>query len=189
MNLISLKELRTFLEKKEDDPKHNDILETLIKYVSQRVESFTNRELLEASRTERYNGGRRFYPLPAYPISSSVAPVVTVDGSTQTVDIDYFVDEKDGVIEFAEDTQATRPRIVSITWTGGYAVTNDVIAVPDDIKRACLFQCAYEFRRRMDMGQTVASGPQGSTHVTNPADLLPEVKNSLKQHRKPPSGR
>lgn len=197
MKLISLEELRTFVEKKESDVKHDALFNTLIAYVSKRIETFVNRELVQAERTERYNGGRRYYPLPAYPILASPIPVVTVDGVTKDVDDDYFVDLVDGIIEFELETLNTKVRNVSITWTGGYAEVDVdasteeefVLSAPDDLKRACLFQCNYEYRRRKDMGQTVVSGPQGSTHVANPADLLPEVKNILKSYRKPPSGR
>lgn len=197
MKLISLEELRTFIEKKEGDTKHDTILDTLIAYVSKRIETFVNRELTQAARTERYNGGRRYYPLPAYPILASPAPVVTVDGTTKNVDDDYFVDLIDGIIEFELETLNTKMRNVSITWTGGYAEVDVdtsaeeelVLSAPDDLKRACLFQCNYEFRRRKDLGQSVIAGPQGTTTVKNPADLLPEVKNILKSYRKPPSGR
>ena len=181
MKLISLEDLTSYLEK--TDTKHNTLLTSIIEQVSQRIETFLRRELKEEERTKVFNGGLKKYLLPAYPINTGQDITIDIDGVTSFIeDTDYFVWDEMGMIEFTGNISSEKPRILSITWTGGYLETTGVIAVPDDIKRACVMQCAMEFRRRKDMGISSVSSPDGNITVNRPAALLPEVKASLMPH-------
>lgn len=181
IKLISLDDLKIFLE--GDTANFNDQLNQLIPLVSSQIETYLNRSLKEEARTEYFSGGRRYYYLAAYPINTSPAVVVLEDNVTQSVDSDYFIFEDDGLIEFQYQTSDWRPKIIKITWTGGYAETGRVLAVPNDIKQACILQCAYVFKRRRDLGNSGASSPNGNISYTAAIELLPNVKHILSLHR------
>lgn len=182
MKLITRNDLLLYLDNKKDNV-HDKLLDSIIDGVSQRIETFLRRKLTEEERTKVFNGGRKRYLLPAYPIDTGQNITIDIDGTTSFVeDTDYFVWDDIGMIEFAGKISNEKPRILSITWTGGYAVTNGALAVPGDIKRVCTMQCAFEFRRRRDMGISSISSPDGNITVNRPAALLPEVIATLQPY-------
>lgn len=182
IKLISADDLKIFLESDEGD--FNDFYDQLIPQVSSQIETFLNRELKEEARTKYFSGGRKYYYVPAFPINLSPAPIVVEDNTTQTVDSDYYIFENEGLISFQYETVNWRPKAVKITWTGGYAEDVDgVLAVPDDIKAACLQQCAYVFKRRKDLGNSGVSTPNGNISYVKALQLLPNVVDMLKPHR------
>ena len=186
MKLISLDNLKAFIEK--TDNQHDAILTLIVEQVSQRLETALNRKLSKAARTEKFNGGRQRYYVSAYPIDLAQPLTVSVEGTTKTKDVDYWVEEESGLIEFWLETVYSKPMGVSVVYTGGYAVdgTTSVVAVPDDLKRACYMQCAFDFKRRKDLGLNSVTMPDGSVSVESPAELLPEVKAIIKSQRKFP---
>lgn len=182
MKLITRNDLLAYLDNKSDNT-HDTLLDTIIDGVSQRIETFLRRKLTEEERTEVFDGGRKRYLLPAYPIDTGQDITIDIDGVTSFVeDTDYFVWPEMGMIEFSGKISNEKPRILSITWTGGYALTEGSLAVPDDIKRVCIMQCAFEFRRRRDMGISSVSSPDGNITVNRPAALLPEVVATLQPY-------
>lgn len=187
MKLISLDSLKTFLEK--TDNQHDAMLTTIIEQVSQALETALNRKLTKAERVEKFNGDRRMYYVSAYPIDTGAALSVSVEGVVKTKDSDYFVDAESGLIEFWLTTVYTKPFGVQITYTGGYTVSSDVLAVPDDLKRATMMQCAFDFKRRKDLGLTSVTMPDGTLTTEMPAELLPEVKRIIKTYRKAAAAR
>ena len=181
IKLISIDDLRTFLE--EDDADFDDQLNQLIPQVSSQIETYLNRELKEAARTEYFSGGRRYYYVAAFPINPSPVPIVLEDDVTQTDNEDYFTFENEGLFEFQYETSDWRPKIIKITWTGGYAESDGVLVVPDDMKQACIQQCTYVFKRRRDLGNSGVSTPNGNISYTAALDLLSNVKTILDPHR------
>lgn len=184
MLLASLTNVKLFLEITHTT--HDTLLTLLLTQISKRVETFLNRNMEKAERTQYFNAGRKYYFLPAYPIDSEATLTVTDDGTVQTVDDDYFVWHEDGMIEFDTTPTRTDPKQIAITWTGGYA---DADAVPADIQMATIMQVAFIFRRRKDIGLNSISLPDGSISVNAPTELLPEVKAVLKSYRKTPGER
>jgi len=182
IQLISLDDLKTFLE--QDGTGFDTLFNQIIPHVSSQIETFLNRKLKEEARVDYFSGGRRYYYLPAYPINPSPAPIIEEDDSVQTADSDYYIFEDEGLIEFTYETMKYRPKIIKISWTGGYAEAAGVLAVPDDIKQACIQQCAYAFKRRRDLGSSGVNTPDGNINYVKAIDLLPNVKNSLLPHRK-----
>ena len=188
IRLVSLTDLKTFIEK--TDTVHDSLLKMIIENVSASIETYLNRNLLKAARTVYRDAGRRYYYLPAYPIDESATLTVTYDGTLQTKDTGYFVRADDGLIEFQKSVVPiyTDPKEIVIVWTGGYAASadNECLDVPYDMKEAALRQSAYNFRRRKDIGISSISMPDGSISK-NPIDafLLPEVKDLLRNYRRP----
>jgi hypothetical protein len=181
--LISLEDLKTYLEKNDTD--HDELLTPLIDQVSARFETFTGRRFAAASRTETFDGGERLYYMDAFPIDTGEALTVSVDGSVKVLNTDYFVKATRGLIEFGAKTLNTEPNIVEITWTGGYPVAagDGAVDVPDDLKGACLLQCAFQFKRRKEPGLTSVATPDGSINSFRPNVLLAEVVNVLKSYK------
>ena len=180
IKLILLTDLKTFLE--EDNTDFDDLLGQIIPQVSSQIETYLNRELKEVARTEYFSGGRRYYYVSSFPINPSPAPIVTEDAVVQTDNEDYYTFEDDGLFEFQYETSKWRPKIIKITWTGGYTETEEVLAVPDDMKQACIQQCAYVFKRRRDLGNSGVGTPNGNISYTSAIDLLANVKTILEPH-------
>ena len=184
IKLISEEDLKLFLE--EDNADFNDQFIQLIPQVSAQIETFLNRQLKEEARTQYFSGGRRYYYVNAFPINITPAPIVLEGDVTQVPDTNYYTFEEDGLFEFQYTTDSWKPKMIKITWTGGYAADADgVLAVPDDIKQACVMQCAYVFKRRRDLGNSGASTPNGNVSYTTAVKLLPGVLELLRPHRMP----
>ena len=185
MDLITLAELKAFLEIKTATTDHDALLSSLITGVSARIEKFLNRDLEKKARTKYFNAGRKNYYLPAYPIDLDSPITVVYDETLQVKDSDYYIWEDLGKIEFVLTTVCYRPKEIQITWTGGYASNS----LPYDISLATTMQTAFIFRRRKDIGVSSISMPDGSLSVNVPVKLLPEVENMLKVHRASPGMR
>ena len=184
IKLISEEDLKLFLEEGTAD--FNDQFTQVITQVSAQIETFLNRKLKEEARTKYFSGGRRYYYVDAFPINTSPAPIVLEGDVTQLPNSDYYTFEEDGLFEFQYQTETWKPQMIKITWTGGYAADADeVLAVPDDLKQACLLQCAYTFKRRRDLGNSGASTPNGNVSYTGAIALLKGVKELLYPHRMP----
>lgn len=183
IKLISEEDLKLFLE--EDNTDFDVQFTQLIPQVSAQIETFLNRELKEEARTKYFSGGRRYYYVNAFPINISPTPIVLEGDVTQNPNDDYYTFEEDGLFEFQYNTATWKPKMVKITWTGGYAAVEGVLTVPDDIKQACIMQCAYIFKRRRDLGNSGASTPNGNISYTAAVKLLPGVLELIIPHRMP----
>ena len=186
MKLTSIESLKLYLEKEDDT--HDELLDSIIDQVSARIETALNRELTKMERNQYFEGGKRYYYLCAYPIDITEPVVVEINGDIKTLDSDYYVWEKEGLIHFVYVTADNVPKNVNITWTGGYEEIYGVLDVPYDLKRACLMESAFEFRRRFDGGLSGVSMQSGSISVNQPSSLLPEVIETIKSYRKYPYG-
>lgn len=118
MKIVSIPALKTFMEK--TDTAQDDLLGMLIDSVSKRVETYLNRQLSKQSRTMYFDAGRTRYFLPAYPIDLSAPFIVKYDGVVYVKDTDYFVWEEDAMVEFYWLPVYYKPKMVEITWTGGF---------------------------------------------------------------------
>lgn len=198
IQLCSLAEIKAFLEIETATTTFDALLNSMIKYVSDRIQTFINRNLRKEQRTEYFNAGKRKYYLSAYPVDTSSTITVVLDDTTETINDDYFIWADEGLMEFDWKTSYIEPKQLYITYTGGYAsstvsisgsVEDILLAVPDGLKYACVLQTAFMFRRRKDIGLSSISMPDGSINTMLAADLLPEVKNILKSMRKAPTDR
>jgi hypothetical protein len=172
-------------EKQKDDK----IFGIIVDHVSSRIQSALNRILTSAEYTEKYNAGKKFYFLKAFPIDMGTPPVVTVAGTTKTKDVDYFVWEQEGMIEFDVAPTRSKPQEVQVVYTGGYSATDGILNVPDDLKRACMIQSAHDYKRRDELGLSAVRMGDGSVNVQTKTELLPEVVSILKSYRARPADR
>jgi hypothetical protein len=188
LKLIDPENLKIYVkvpEKQRDDK----IFDIIIDQVSARIQTALNRTLTEAEYTELYNAGKKFYFLKAFPLNMGTPPVVTVAGNTKVKDTDYFVWDQEGLIEFDVAPVYAKPQEVQIVYTGGYTATSGILAVPDDLKRACMIQSAHDYKRRDELGLSAVRMGDGSVNVQTKTELLPEVVSILKSYRARPVDR
>lgn len=193
--LVSLSNVKAYLDIDSSVTNFDSLLNILIQDVSDRIQSFLNRQLTKQQRTQYFDAGQKKYYLTAYPIDITSTITVTLDDVDQTIDSDYYIWEDEGLLEFDATTSYCEPKQIAITYTGGYTasetVVNDkttyILSVPDAIEYACMLQVAYMFRRRADIGLTSLSMPDGSFSKLT-GGLLPEVKEILMMYRKNPMG-
>lgn len=167
------------------DVTHDSILEQIIDGMSSNFQSDCNRLFKSDERTEIYDGGKKYYYLNAYPIDITEILEVKINDVLKVKDSDYFVYANSGGITFKYSV-TDYPQTVSIKYTGGYDEIDGVLDVPDDLKSACLLQCAFEFQRRNEISVTAIDRDRGSISIGNVNDLLPNVKAILNFYRKSP---
>lgn len=199
--LAPLATVKAFLEIESEKTDYDSLLVTTIKYISDRIQVFLNRQLAKEERTQYFQAGRKTYFLDSYPVDSAASITVILDDTAQTINDDYWLWPNSGTIEFDYATSYIEPRQINVKYTGGYAITDTMVGitgittitetvllvVPDSIAFACVLQTAFTFRRRRDIGLSSTSMPDGSINTMYAADLLPEVKQILKQYRKIPT--
>jgi hypothetical protein len=181
MKLISVADLKEFLEKTDGD--HDSLLELLIEYVSTDLETAMNRFLEKQQRIEYFRGGGSIFALKAPPIDVVNHPFsLTIDGDSQAINDDFFVHVNSGLVEFLVGTEYTDPKQLVVTYTGGYSGTGNSLAVPNDIKMACMLQTGYLFRRRKDIGINQMSMPDGSIGTFLTGEFLPQVQKIVDRY-------
>lgn len=184
--LASLTNIKDFMEITSSN--FDDLLTLILESVSSKMETFLNRNLEKQEYTEYFNGGKHYYYVSATPIDSVSDITVTVSDNTgYTEDSEYYVWYEEGAIQFVAAPTESRPKQVKIIYTGGYTTTSEVIAVPLDLKYACILQTSFEFRRRKDVGLEAITIPDGAVSVPVRSEFIDEVKSILKKFRKNPT--
>jgi hypothetical protein len=116
-----------------------DILYAMINAISQAIEDWLNRKIINAEVTEYYDGGGRLIFLKNFPIVSIDS--VYEDGDLLTVetnhgeddeDYDYYEDE--GIVYSSSGTFESGRQIIKVTYTAGLGADNTEI--PENIKLA-----------------------------------------------------
>lgn len=187
MYLVAVPRIKQFLEIANND--QDPLLSLLTQYYSARIQTYLRRKLEKAERVIVFNGGKKIYALPAYPVDTVTKPVVKIADVLQEEDNNYYVWYDRGVIEFPYPPNINEPKILEVTWTGGYALIDDSsvddgsLAVPEDIRLACMMQVAFVFKRKRDLGITSITMPDGSISTQYAGALLPEVIDILKSYR------
>jgi hypothetical protein len=167
------------------DTDHDSLLDRMVDFVSSTLEGAMNGRLLtKAARTKYFNPGGRIYLLPAFPVDLTAALTVTVDGTAQTINDDFFVYDETGIVEFPVDNVESDPKDVVVTWTGGYteATGTGILAVPDDLEFACILQTSFMFRRRKDLGTSYILMPDGAASIPTKEGLLPQVQDIVDRY-------
>ena len=190
MKLCSLSELKEYLEIDASVTDYDSALIDVIEKVSKEVETTLNRKLKKQQRVEYFPTGKKIYSLSAYPVDED-SITVEVWGSQKTKDSDYFVWADSGIVEFVESTGTPWPKKVKITYTGGYEEVNGIVQVPDDLKRAVILICAFDFKkkRKSELGIDPATSLYPSSEARLPDSLeMREARRILTRYRRIPYG-
>jgi hypothetical protein len=95
MKLCSVADVKLLMDKIDTD--HDSLLDRMVDFVSSTLEGAMNGRLLtKAARTKYFNPGGRIYLLPAFPVDLTATLTVTVDGTAQTINDDFFVYDETG---------------------------------------------------------------------------------------------
>jgi len=205
IQLVSLNDVKLFLGMVDAagnvdtaNVTHDLLITQFIKQVSARIETYLDRLLTKEERTVYFDSGPSIFFLHAYPVDTDETFTITLNGveqicATDGIDGDFFLYADEGKIVFPCGTGIATPQALKVIWTGGYAEIQTakeegteegtgVLAVPDDLARACIMQSVYDFRRRNDLGLSSVSMPDGSISVAQgPSGLLSEVRYILNE--------
>lgn len=168
IELISFADLKSFLGLEKSLIADYPALSVIRDSVTSAIETFISRELESKSRTEIIDViETTFIGLKALPIAS-VTSVVNEDSEALEYNIKNFGIELDAIYSGR----------LTVVYTGGYATA------PDAIKRAALYQTAYEWQAKDQVGATYVTTEGGQT--TRPQlELLKEVKRTLMGFKHP----
>ena len=202
MNATTKERVKDLLDISSGSTAHDDVIDRLIAAVSQRIESFIDRPLESAARTEEYDikPRQRVLFLRAYPLASqsSIASIkIATDWNFATASTvsssDYHVDVSTGAIHFnfypitnyLGNNMATAPNAVQVVYTGGLDTTAELLTANyPAVASACETQVIAMWRRRDEpMAKTTRIGEYGST-VEGPVKFLPDVIEALIPYRR-----
>lgn len=141
-------------------------------------ESYCGRLFSEATGTETVYHIGLTVPLKRLPVTAVTS--VTVDG-VALVSTDYRICGSGILLKNGGYSSEVK---VDVAYTGGYTVTTNVIAVPDDVKHAALLQLQHEYKRRKEPGANTIETNAGTIRET-PLKLLDYVKEILNRYRHP----
>ena len=167
--LVSFASLKAFLGLTDSLITDYPALNIIKPSVEAAIESYLGRQLESAERSETIyiTGPTNMISLKAIPVSSVSSLTVTMLDESETYTSDYYT-----ITEYGLQTINTlRNAKIAITYTGGLS------SVPDGIERAALYQTAYEFQAKDQVGAESISTEGGS--VNRPALGLLEVTKNL----------
>lgn len=166
-------------------------LTDLITQISNRCANYCNRVLERAvSRTE-YHDAKRSFVLALAPVESLALYYDTarIFGSDTllTANSEYVLTEESGLVRLFFDV-AHWPGAIKAVVTGGYVAAGGTpgagqAAIPDDLARAVMRQCVFEWKNRSEFGRQ-SIGMQGTSVSLAEFELLPEVKRTLDSYRR-----
>ena len=117
-----------------------DILYAVVNAISQAIEDWLNRKIINGEATEYHDGGDEVIMLDNFPIVSIDS--IYEDGDELTAEANHGEDNEDydyyegqGIIYSTSGRFENGRQIIKVTYTAGLGVTNSDI--PDNIKLAC----------------------------------------------------
>ncbi len=173
------------------DTSNDTLFELLIDGVSEAFDGYVGRPLAKTTYTAVYydGNGKETLLLPNYPIVSITS--IAEDGTalTEGENSDYLFYAASGILKRVSGAWLKGPKKIKITYVAGYVVqgatpTAPDIALPADLKLACMIQVAREWKKTQDSewGQTSKSLGDGSVSFIE-ASLLKEVREILDRYR------
>lgn len=170
-SVVDFADLKKLMDLENSNISDYPDLELIADSVHANLENWAGRKLdLSASKTETgilYNS--KFISLTNLPISSITS--VTVDGNTLTSD-DY--DQND----YGITLKLARSGAWSVVSVGGFTL------IPDDIYRAELYQIAYEYQHKNNIGATSFNADGGGYNIPG-FIILDDVKRLLAKYIHP----
>lgn len=169
----------------------DELLNTLIRWVSLRFEKETGRKLERAaSTTEEFPGEETELRVRRYPVESVIAFALKsneTDGFVAQSGVDYLI--RNACVVSLPAALGTWRDQLRVTFTGGFVLPGSdadsgQTALPDDIEEAAKTQVAHWYQRRHDLGLMSVSGGGGAITQYAKLDLLPMVEETLKAYRR-----
>ena len=191
-SLITLAQFKAYLPDYSGGTKYDALFETLIDGVSEAFNAYVGRALAKTTYTAAYfdGNGQGGFLLPNYPIVSITS--ITEDGNalTEGEDSDYLLYADRGILKRVMGAWYKGSKTIKLTYVAGYVVQGATVTAPDvalpaDLKLACMIQVAREWKKATlsEWGVISKSSPDGATISRVEAGLLKEVREILDRYR------
>lgn len=167
------KNLMDYLKDESDFPDFPIIRDS----VFARIEAYLQRKLEYNTIIEIVDAETTMIPLKLLPVTSVTSVNLIADDSTQTA-VEYRITNfgiqlRNFIYDF--DSDAAR---IQVAYSGGYESTDGVLAVPESIKRAGLYQTKFEIQSKNNFGSETITTDAGT--IRRPSiQLLKEVAETL----------
>lgn len=177
------------------DAQDDAVLTSWMKGLQARFEDYCERKFLRTEDCEEFHdGGTTQVCLERFPVESISSIRVDLDrefpASTELDAVDYVVNLKRGSIFYtvSEIPWPAGRQSIRVVYTGGYVAAGTTAEatqyeMPESLRRAFFMQGGFEWRNRGNLGRESISA-QGATVSIAPAELLPEVKDTLSPFRR-----
>ena len=175
--------LKLYLGIDAADSDHDDLLDSLIAYASERIESHCRRAFASAEVTEYLDGpGTSRLVLARRPVTALAGVYEDADRDfgedTVIPDDELALYPETGVVERVNGIFPRGTRNVKVEYTGGYA------AIPDDVAIACVKLAAAWYAHARTGADGVASETLGGYSAEYSARALPaDVEGALAPYR------
>ena len=181
MALTTLDEVKQFYGIVGTEPDTDDLLESIIGWVSSLFDTHCNRTFDEANYTEYFNGGVDRIPVTNYPITTVSGVWDDRDwawaSSTAVSGTYYRIANNKREVLFRDVGLGAYEDNVKITYVAGYTTAN----LPGDLRLVCIEEVVRRYKRRQEVdvaGRTMDDG--SSTLLTG--DVLPQTKSVLDRY-------
>lgn len=170
--LVAYDEIKALLGLEQAAITSYPALETIQTRLLDSIEEFLGRSLEKTERTETVfvnSTQTQMISLTGLPITEIASVVVTTEGDSETFGSSDYFETEYGIKLYSK----VRNCKIAVTYTGGLE------AATGKIKGAALYQLAYEFQSKEQIGATSFSS-EGGTVNRPELDLLKETKRMLK---------
>jgi hypothetical protein len=165
--LVSLADMKEYLGLSDDDATRDDRIGYFINIVSEFVDSYCNREILQGVHTEYHDGpGDSVIMLNQAPVASNPTPTVFVDpdhewsADDKVAEDDWWIDETAGELWRKDGVWPLGRRNVRVIYTAGYTT------VPYDLQLSVFEAVAYLRSRQEGKLWGISSKTLAETSVT-----------------------
>lgn len=183
MSLVSLEEVKTYMDLKDNDESKDFIIRYLIPAAQAFMEQYCNRVFEKAEVTEYHSGGSQMIFLKKPPIDKTLSIAIYDDwqrvygADTLLSSSDYFVDENTGIVSFDYPVGGT-PGSIKAMYTGGYN------PIPMDLRTACIELVARKVKEGPggNLGVPNRNIPDGGSVIFVIDNILPPTKVVLDRY-------
>jgi len=194
-SLITVAQLKAYLLASglaAAEVQHDPLFEILIDGVSSAFDGAVGRALAKTTYTAVYfdGNGKEDLVLPNYPVISITSIEEDGDALTEGEDNDYQIYAASGILKRNTGAWLKGSKTIKLTYIAGYTVQGATlvageIALPADLKLACMIQVAREWKKAQgaEWGETSRSFQDGSRSFVEKG-LLKEVEDVLARYRR-----
>lgn len=183
----------------KSDTESDSMLNRIILGVENVFNNYTKRKLIQTATnvTECYMGCGDRIQLDRYPVISitSIKESYTFDFDNETAlteNTDYRLVKagKNGIIYRVYSKWVEVEDGIQVVYRGGFCPAGQTLgsgetAMPDDLREAAIEQASFIFKRKDDIGLAGVGFEGGSISKFSAMELLPMVKQTLDDYRKP----
>jgi len=177
--IVTLSEMRAYLGVPAGQTGKDNLIISLLDSCNGRIENYLGVTLINSTYTEEYDGDEKSTLfLKHYPIISVSS--LTIDGTSQTEDDDFFVYNEEGYIKLDSDTfSSTDLHNVDITYSAGWGATR---AVVPDVLKDCLKKWVMRIFKAENVDFSQQFDESSLAHIKS--QMMPwDIKQDLDYYR------